>query len=933
MSKYLSIALFTMLLLFTIGLQACDSGSETEPDGDWLDGDQTDGDDENSEADLEEAPQDVAPIFSEGCPVPGKASVVLLTTEEQKMQGPDVIGTIGDVMLMNEKAAFVISSPENINAYYLYGGILVDAVAVDGCRQASQERFEELGILFGILKLNDFSSSILRAFKGESVEIINDGSDGEAAIVRVHGSDDFFWLVEDELIITSLSEGKTKGLSSPFGMNVTVDYILPPDSNVLQIDLTLANQNNERLSLLAATELMFGDTTPVRFYSDSDISAGGFTLQQGVPWLAASGGDGAWAFAMKDASMATTNISGVTVLLDLNQALSSSLNLAPAGDEKDTATVTYYFSVGPTDANSATKDLANYNSEPIPDMPYTLVAIEGSVVDKDSGDPLGDVLVEVQAQNGNDVWYPLDSFYTDENGLFRGEIPDFGEKRMPLRLQASSLGRPDPDAMTIDLDSVSSYNIEMGDGGTLKLDLKNESGSSIPAKVLLWQDDKNVRRIFSVTGDESILVEPGEYQASVSRGPEYSYYETTLSIDANDTTTLSVTVEHLINTDGFMSADAHCHAGPSPDNTISIPERIRTVAAEGLEVVVATDHEYVNDWYWGVEENYLSDWVATVVGQEVTASLPNHTNMYPVEPDYTVNARGGFVEWYGLDIAEIYAAERARGAEIVGLNHPRKGNYMSLIEYNYETGEPDMTDPTRLGFESDATVWSWDFDTVELMNGPDYIFRNEQNPHKYGTFNDWMSFINFGHSITAVGVSDAHNYGMPGYPRSYFVSSTDNPSQFDEAELVSAMKEGRILVSNGAFARVLIDGEAEMGDTIMDTDGEIDLYLHIEAIPEIDVDYFKVYVNCDQVLNLATTAPDEVIKYDDTIKVTIDQDSHIVVLGFGDGEIPKALKDYDPVGRPRFVTNPIFIDYDGNGAFDAPGGKTCTYDLQGPEGL
>jgi hypothetical protein len=33
----------------------------------------------------------------------------------------------------------------------------------------------------------------------------------------------------------------------------------------------------------------------------------------------------------------------------------------------------------------------------------------------------------------------------------------------------------------------------------------------------------------------------------------------------------------------------------------------------------------------------------------------------------------------------------------------------------------------------------------------------------------------------------------------------------------------------------------------------------------------------------------------------------------------------DPVRVPRFTTNPVFVDVDGNGAFDAPGDKTCSY--------
>ena len=43
--------------------------------------------------------------------------------------------------------------------------------------------------------------------------------------------------------------------------------------------------------------------------------------------------------------------------------------------------------------------------------------------------------------------------------------------------------------------------------------------------------------------------------------------------------------------------------------------------------------------------------------------------------------------------------------------------------------------------------------------------------------------------------------------------------------------------------------------------------------------------------------------------------------------MPRGLRTYDATRVPRVTTNPIYVDVDGNGAFDAPGGKTCTYDL------
>ena len=41
--------------------------------------------------------------------------------------------------------------------------------------------------------------------------------------------------------------------------------------------------------------------------------------------------------------------------------------------------------------------------------------------------------------------------------------------------------------------------------------------------------------------------------------------------------------------------------------------------------------------------------------------------------------------------------------------------------------------------------------------------------------------------------------------------------------------------------------------------------------------------------------------------------------------MPKPFHDADPRRVPRFTTNPVFVDVDGNGKFDPPGDKACAY--------
>ncbi len=866
----------------------------------------------------------VASLFVEGCPVAGRATAKEIANPLLKMQGPDAVGTVGDFLLMNEKAAFIVQNAAHANAYYLYGGILVDAVALDGCEQASLERFQELGLLVGSLNSTDFTQSILRFFRAETVSVINDGSNGGPAVVRAVGTDDFFWLVEDELARSAFEDGKVKHREEPFNLEITVDYILEPASSVIKLEITYKSRGDKELALLSAAEIIFGTTTVSSYWAKSTLSISSFSMDMGAPWVAASSGEGAWAFSMAEgANFATANIGGVNAFVDVKQAVTEPMTFLAAGD---TAVVTYFLSVGGTDSNSAVRNLRAVNPEPIPNQPYENVEITGTLTENGSGLPVAGAKIEVQAANEKNGYMIIDSFVTDARGKFSGALANFGEAndKMKMQFSVNAAGRKRPEATVIDFKNIRPFDLKIDPPGKLHYSAKDEMGTEIPVKILLWQNGSIKRRIYTRAKPGDALVVPGTYDLSATRGYEYEPYYTTIKIEAGKTTDVSMLLPLVVNAEGFFSFDAHCHAAPSPDNVIQIDERIATVAGEGLDMVVSTDHEFIGSWQSGIDESGLGAFVATVTGQEVTASLPEHMNMYPVVPDYNASARGGIPLWYGKDIEQIFAMIKARGAKVTQLNHP---GYLRLIDYNTLTGEPNMKDPTRLGYDASAKLWSWNFDAMELMNGPEPIFTDPSNPGRLGYFDAWMSFLNLGHKITMMGNSDAHDYGTPGTPRNYYSTAAATIKDFSEEEFTAAVLGGKIVISAGAFANVSADGKYGVGDLVPVSGGKVTLKVHIEALPRIDVTKFMVFVNCDEYKTVETTAPNNVVKYDGTIETPIDKDAHIVVVGFGENNLPIGLSSFDGKRVPRFVANAIYADADGNGKYDAPGGKTCVYSL------
>ncbi len=864
-------------------------------------------------------------IFVHGCPEAGEVMAVEVTSPDFEVQGEDALGQVGDFLLLNSEAAFVISSIEGADrTYYYYGGIPIDAVAVADCAQASPERFGEVGFLLGGVNPISFYDTVLRGFRGEWVEIIEDGSDGGEARVRVHGTDDLFWVVELTLVVEALAEGEDRQRSEPLGVTSFVDYVLEPDSSVLQIELHVASATEESGEIQAGAALFPGPHTPTIYYSNDELSAGGFSVDVGVPWLASGLDDGSYAFAIEEALGGTLSISGTEVYVDANQ-LAEPLDLLPAGSGM-TDHMTFLLAVGAGAPNTATQHLHAYNPEPIPDLPAELFEVEGQVVDAGTGAGLDGVTIHVELMNEVGEYHTLDRLSSASDGSFAGLLPDLGAGHRDFQIVAHLDGRTDPDPLAFSPDTAAGLVVELGPAGTLEYSIVDGDGASLPAKITLWQDDAAVQRIYG-GGQGSADVPPGSYDVSVTRGWEYEPYQGSVTVPDDGTAQLSATLERLLDTTGYLSVDTHVHMQNSVDSDVLLHDRVMTAAAAGLEVVLATDHEFVTDLQPAIEAAGMTDWVATRAGQEVTASSPEHITAVdlPLAPDHP---RGDPVPWYGLGLGEIYGAIRDQGGLAVGLNHPRGGcNVLCLIGYDRILGDATLDDPLALGLDPGMSIWSWDLDFMEVHKGGRF-WLDPDDPDTTGLLDDWLSFLNHGHRVTAVGASDAHGLEIPGTPRTYFPSSTDLPAEFVPDDLWTSLVDGEVVVSQGAFARVLINDTAGMGDTITDTDGTVDLWVQVEAIPSVDVTHAVVLANCDQVAEIPATDPDGIVKIDAHVDIPLSADAHIVVIAYGAERLPHGLKQFDAAGSPRAFTNAIYVDHDGNGVFDAPGGKDCSYDTE-----
>jgi hypothetical protein len=223
-----------------------------------------------------------------------------------------------------------------------------------------------------------------------------------------------------------------------------------------------------------------------------------------------------------------------------------------------------------------------------------------------------------------------------------------------------------------------------------------------------------------------------------------------------------------------------------------------------------------------------------------------------------------------------------------------------------------------------------------------------------GQLDDWFTLLNLGYTHTVLGNSDTHGKTSTesGCPRNYVVSSTDDPAYIDADEIAQAVRDGHVVASYGPFVRFVADDTAIVGDTLVPGSADVEFYIEVQSPTWFDMERVEIYRNGLLVEVIDVTTPNsDVLNVAQTWTDTPDQDSWYVVIAMGSGDMqplftpvefaPIQLQDVviEALGTveavssllepappnprtfpvyPFAVTNPIWVDLDGNG-FDAPG--------------
>jgi hypothetical protein len=139
------------------------------------------------------------------------------------------------------------------------------------------------------------------------------------------------------------------------------------------------------------------------------------------------------------------------------------------------------------------------------------------------------------------------------------------------------------------------------------------------------------------------------------------------------------------------------------------------------------------------------------------------------------------------------------------------------------------------------------------------------------------------------------------------------------------MKKGRSFASNGPVIGFKVNGTHIPGDSFTAKDGRVRIYVEVKSAPWISVDEVGLIINGRRTIVFPVEGPeDSVIKFSGEISLRLEQDSYIAAEVLGNTSLFPVHQARARHGLlenatlPYALTNPIFVDVDGDGKFDPP---------------
>ncbi len=782
----------------------------------------------------------------------------------------------GDFVLANDRVALVIEDAGPSDLYDPWGGRPVGLARMENGKMVEPNNFGELFLLTN-------RSTLVT----ESVTVVNDGFDGKPAVVRARGTLHPLPFFENLIAVVYNDQ--------LLDIEAAIDYELAPGADHVDIRLRYSSPRATATEIKSTLHaLMYTGRTPLfqplRGFDDALAGAPYAVLvdDHATSWayipgegtlgssLSASGFVGAFSAGF------TIPACGTTERLHARIAIGKSLD-------------------GAVRAAESVLD------------PLRLREING-VVERGAV-RLPGVHVHAHDEAGNYYGRAV----TDENGVWFMHVPTEANLVVTAYKRGDQLVSATPGTQAggpfvLQFPAIGTVVVTVTDGASsipARVQIVPAAGTTLPTVPPTYGEDpilsNRLHVVYSVEGSLTLPVPPGRWEVIVSRGYEWELYRETIEVAAGGSVQVTATLDHTVDTAGMQCADFHIHTWRSNDSGDDATIKLKQAIADGLELPVRADHEYVSDFTEEIEAVGGSAYARGFGSVELTSfEVWGHMGVFPLEPDPTaVNA--GAPRWQTFPTPDapetpfetlsppaVFDAVRARPEEpVVIINHPRgPTNYFGYVGFDPATGMADS-----------VSDWDTKFTLVEVFNDAGWISNRDSH------VTDWFALLDAGRKIFAVGSSDSHGMSSSpvGYPRTCLALGTDDPRALTANQVRDTLAAGHGVISGGIYVSATL-GSAKPGDTTTGAGTTQMVDVTVQAASWIDVDGIDVVVDGETVDRIAVmpsdAVPNTAIRWRGQVPVQVRATGGFVVIA---AYAQRSLEPVHPNRVPFGVTNPIFV--------------------------
>lgn len=420
--------------------------------------------------------------------------------------------------------------------------------------------------------------------------------------------------------------------------------------------------------------------------------------------------------------------------------------------------------------------------------------------------------------------------------------------------------------------------------------------------------------IYTASGRASFSLPAGEYAIYAGRGFEYSLAKVDLKAVTGETVRKTLEIRREVPTPGLVACDTHIHTFThSGHGDATIEERMITLAGEGIELPIATDHNKHIDYRPIAAKLGVEKYFTPVMGNEVTTSV-GHFNIFPVAEGARV-PNHQLKEWSTI-FPEIFATP---GVRVCILNHARD------IHSNTRPFGPELFNAT---IGENFAGWPMQFNAMEVINS------GATRSEPLGLLHDWMAVLNRGYQVTPVGSSDSHDVSryIVGQGRTYIRCPDADVGNLDTETAMKNFLQGRVAVSYGLLVDLTLNGKFQPGDLAAATGDEVTVQIRVLGPHWTSARKVQLYAN-GQLLreeNIVPPANREQaagVQWRGSWRFPKPKhDAHFVAIALGDGiDGPywATAQPYQPTS-PEFesqtlgASGAVWLDVDGDGQRSSP---------------